>query len=203
MVDLGTGTGAVLWAWTLISCFARENKTPLPVLSWTSLDSSSEMLAQNERLWSKLCEVLPEPSRVVTRHPPQRADWRNPPAISAGATFVGSYLFSRQEASSPAAATTAGGFAALVNNTSAAAILIWVKQNKSAILEGIRQRLATWKDESPQPPFESYLQGGLARCQGTLQQVFSHHGVPCDTSLLKKLHWGGAPPNALVLRLVR
>lgn len=204
VIDLGAGTGAALWAWTLICCFARETNNPLPVLTWTSLDSSPEMVAQDNRLWSKLCEVLPEASSVVVRHPPRHADWRNPPAVPAGATVVGSYLFSRHESSNPAAVATAGEFAALVNRISAAAILIWVKENKRAVLDGIRQRFATWKDVSPRPPFETYLKGDLAKCQEALKQAFGQHGLPCDTHLLKKqLHWGGARPNALVLWLVR
>jgi hypothetical protein len=85
VLDIGAGTGAVLWAWTLLACFARAEKTPLPVLSWASLDSSPEMVAQSNRLWDALCKALPAAASVVARQPPLCGDWKKPPVLPRGA----------------------------------------------------------------------------------------------------------------------
>jgi hypothetical protein len=103
----------------------------------------------------------------------------------------------------PLATPTAKEFAGFVESVSATAIMIWTKKNKSAVLDGIKRCLSSWKDESPPPPFRSLLKGDLTKCRIALQGAFSQRGMTCDAQSLKKLHWGGAPPDASLLWLVR
>ena len=159
VVDIGAGTDAALWAWTLIACFADANRSPYPVHTWTSIDSSRDMIAQSNRLWASMCAVLPDAARVVNRQSALLGDWRKPPSLPANAIVVGSYLFSKTDADD--SRRTAPAFAAFLKGIHAAAIVLWTTKNKRGVLDRIRTELIWWKNHTPQTLFDCPLQGTM------------------------------------------
>lgn len=201
VVDVGAGTGAALWAWTLIACYASKFGTPLPMLTWTSIDVSTDMLAQNDRLWARLCRVLPQAVQVVNRRAPLFGDWRNPPALPTGAVIVASYVFSRTESNDWAG--TAKAMAAFVNNAQASAIAIWTKANKSAVLGRLRTLLAGWNDCTPGSLFHCPLHGQMRNCLSVARKTFAAVNLPFDAEWPRRFNWGRAPTDASLLAMAR
>jgi hypothetical protein len=200
IVELGAGTGAVLWAWTLIACFAHEKGTPLPIHTWTSLDASQEMATQSNRLWKSLCESLPLASRVVDRKPPIVDDWRNLPAVPRKGIVISSYLFSWEEADDPEA--TAASMTTFVHHSHAFAILFWTKASKSPILKGVESRLESWTTISPSL-FRSPLKGAMSACEAAAREAFRRIGVSASKTAFEDFHWGGASTDASLLLMTR
>jgi hypothetical protein len=201
VLDIGAGTGAVLWAWTLLATFSREIGNPMPVHSWTSLDSSSEMLAQNKRLWERLCQVLPNANRVVARALTLCGDWRNHPTLPSNGTIIGSFLFSRHDLSNPV--ETSKIFADFVSKSAASVVMLSTRPNKRAVLDRLKTRLAGWTETEAPALFTSSLKGELRACQIAVKEAFARHTVACEAKTLGKFHWGGAASNACLLWMVR
>lgn len=201
VIDVGAGTGAALWAWTLIACFARGRGAPLPVHTWTSIDASTDMLAQGDRLWDRLRGVLPQAANVVKRRAPLCGDWRNPPALLAGDVVVGSYVFSRTDSDDPVG--TAKAFAGFVNNARASTLAIWTKENKSAVLSELRTKLRLWKDHTPHQMFDCPLQGRMRKCLEVAGKKFAALNLPSDAEWSKRFNWGRAPTDASLLAMAR
>ncbi|MBO0697501.1 MAG: hypothetical protein J2P46_03840 [Zavarzinella sp.] len=202
IVDVGAGTGALLWAWVLIASFSREVGSPLPNHTWTSLDSSSEMLGQGERLWTSLCKVLPAARQVVTSRPPVCGDWRTPPALPRADMVIGSFLLSRRDLGDPA--RTAKDLEAFLNRVSASAFLTWTKDNKSAVLDHLKKLFSGWKDAQISDLFKSPLSGPLRACRSAVQEALARSGAICEPeSLEKQIIWGGATTKAYLLWMMR
>lgn len=192
VIDVGAGTDAVLWAWTLIASFAKsQDSPPLPVHSWTSVDSSQEMIAQSNRLWTKLCALLPDAARVVKRQPPLWTDWRKPRSLPANAIVLGSYLFSKADAD--ASRRTAPTFAAFLNKTHASAVVLWTTKNKRGVLDRTRTELAGWWDVAPPILFDCPLQGQMRKCLAVMEHAADTLGIERDVQWDSRFNWGLAP----------
>lgn len=201
VVEVGAGTGAALWAWTLLTCYAIQARTPLPVVSWTSLDSSADMLAQNERLWKFFSGRFLQTRKVVNRQTVQCANWRSPPSLPNKPAIVGSYVFSRLESSN--ATRTAKAFAAFVNSCGACAVVVWTKSNKSGVLNGLRNELQNWTDLTPQSLFACPLGGRMHKCLSVVSSTATALNVNPDPEWPKRFNWGKAPSDVSVLAMIR
>ena len=199
VIDVGAGTDAVLWAWTLIASFANSQDSPLPVHSWTSVDSSREMIAQGDRLWARLCAVHPEAARVVKRQTPLWTDWRKPRSLPANATVLGSYLFSKSDAY--ASRRTAPAFAAFLKNARAASVILWTTKNKRGALDRTRTELAGWWDVTPQILFDCPLRGNMRRCLAVMEDAANSLSIAKDAQWESRFNWGLAPLHTWLLAM--
>ncbi len=200
IVDVGAGTDATLWAWSLMATLSAKLSKPFPIHSWTRLDTSHEMLRQGDRLWARLQPALPLAGKVVNRQPGLVADWRASPAITSDSVLFGSYLFSRADAGNPTA--TGKAFADFLRNSAAYAAVLWTKSNKSSILASIQTQLK-WRDVTPQSLYQCPLQGQMRNCLQLATSVFSAKGAAPDDQWPRRFNWGRAPSDAPALVLVR
>ena len=201
VIDIGAGTGAALWAWTLLARCAQEWGSPLPVHSWYSIDCSQSMLKQSDRLWGKLCRVLPNAPELVNRQPAALCDWRNHPPLPTGALVVGSYLFARADLTNPAA--TAAAFVAFLTRLTASGVVLWTKPNKCAVQDGVKTQLVGWIDRTPLKLFDCALQGQMRKCLSVAQAKFVEVNLPRDPEWNKRLNWGCAPTKVARLAMTR
>ena len=200
LIDVGAGTDAVLWAWTLIASFASsQDSPPYPVHSWTSIDSSQEMIAQSDRLWTRLCAVLPEAERVVKRQPPLWADWRKSHSLPANAIVLGSYLFSKADAD--ASRRTAPAFAAFLKNARAASVVLWTTKNKRGVLDRTRTELAGWWDVTPKTLFDCPLKGKMRKCLTVMEDAADSLSIAKDAQWDSRFNWGLAPLHTWLLAM--
>ena len=199
VMDVGAGTEAVLWAWCLIASFAKSHGSPLPVHSWTSIDSSKEMITQSDRLWSRLCEVLPDAARVVKRQPPLWTDWQKPRSLPANAVVLGSYLFSIADAD--ASRRTAPAFAAFLKNVRATSVVLWTTKTKRGVLDRTRTELADWWDITPKTFFACPLKGKMRVCLAALQDAADSLKIVKDAQWDSRFNWGLEPLHTWLLAM--
>ena len=200
ILDVGSGTGAVLWAWALIAVFSEKCGFTPPKHTWLSIDSSQEMTDHNSRLWSQFVAVFPGVEKLVQRETPLVVDWRSQSVPSAD-IVLGSYLFSRRE--SDDSTRTAREFADFLQRTGAFGILIWIKPTKRKTFDSLRNELKSWTNSDPPTLYKCPLRGRMQACLEIAKKTFTARKLPVDDAWDRHFNWGKAPTDVDVCLMGR
>lgn len=201
IVDIGCGTGAVLWAYALLACYEQESGARSQPRRILLCDSSDEMLKAAEQLYQSLKQFMHKfPLQDMIKCKIERHDWREINILNAGikCCLTGSYLFSRTDATYSAdIADTVRQM--LSRNKQIEAAILWGSVGKQRVLHEIEKALPDWAPIAAANEYVCELSGQM---KDTLKRAQSEYrkALGADLDLggkriqdwCKKYNWGAA-----------
>jgi hypothetical protein len=201
VLEIGSGTGAVLWTWTLGNLALREaghaNKTST-VHAWTCVESSQAMLGLATLLRNRLDAKTDHTGQHIQMCPSIISTWQDfaglPLPLARECFVIASYPFGRNEAQS-----MPQDWLNLLTRISATGFAVWTRSAKTQYLASIQMlcQQAGWTVQVPGSklhPWRSGLYGELSTCAKTMRDALGR-----DHPILPKMTWGGAPSDAQLL----